>query len=303
MTESTGPPVMARSPLLFRLVGKLPQTWVKAIGQAQWKHPRLRALYIRFTQRFKNRDLEIQMGFGRGLWFNGGRANAGYALGTSEPAVQDALARLLQPGMTMYDVGANVGFLTILAGRFVGPTGHVIGFEPVPASARQIEHNARLNAFTHVIVCEKALSDTDGTAPFLVSGDPTWSKLAGHDTTVDEQVGEISVTRCRLDTIVRDTDLPLPHLIKIDVEGYEIEVLAGASETLRRSRPLLLIELHGTNALVAEALTNLGYHAIVLDGDRSIVEAPWYAHVVAAPMERGDWVRAVDTLHPSRSTS
>src|SRR5687768_17002924 len=98
MPESDGPPLLARSPWSLRLVGKLPQTWIKAIGRAQWKHPLLRALYIRFTQRFKNQDCEIQKGVGRGLWFNGGRANAGYALGTTEPAVQHALATLLQTG-------------------------------------------------------------------------------------------------------------------------------------------------------------------------------------------------------------
>jgi FkbM family methyltransferase len=293
-------PVIARSPWLLRLVSKLPQTWIKAIGRAQWKHSLFRTLYIRLAERFKNQDLEIQKGSGRGLWFNGGRANAGYALGTTEPAVQHALATLLRAGMTMYDVGANVGFLTIIAGRLVGPTGHVIGFEPAPDSARQIEHNARLNNFTHITVCQHALADTDGTRQFLVSDDPTWSKLVGHDHTVDRPVGEISVSVLRLDTIVRDADLPLPHLIKIDVEGDEFAVLAGASDTLRRSRPLLMIELHGTNAVVAEALTNLGYHAVVLDGDVSIVEAPWYAHVIAAPMERGDWVDAVDALHASR---
>jgi FkbM family methyltransferase len=293
-------PMIALNSWLLRLVGKLPQTWIKAIGRAQWKHPLLRSLYNRLAQRFKNQDLEIQKGFGKGLWFNGGRANAGYALGTTEPTVQHALATLLGAGMTMYDVGANVGFLTIIAGRLVGPTGHVVGFEPAPAVARQIEHNARLNGFTHVMVCQKALADTDGTAQFLVSDDPTWSKLAGHHHTVDRPAGEITVSVCRLDTIVRDEDLPLPHLIKIDVEGDELLVLAGASDTLRRSRPLLMIELHGTNAVVAEALTNLRYHAVVLDDDVSIVEAPWYAHVIAAPLERGDWVRAVDSLHPPR---
>ena len=183
--------VAALNSWLLRLVGKLPQTWIKAIGRAQWKHPLLGALYIRVAQRFRNQDLEIQKGFGR-----------------------------------------------------------------------------------------------------LVSDDPV---LVG-------QVGEISVAVCRLDTIGRAADLPLPDLIKIDVEGRELDVLAGASDTLRRSRPFLVIELHGTNALVTEALTNLGYHAAVLDGEMSIVEAPWYAHVIAAPLERGDWVRAVDSLHASRLT-
>jgi FkbM family methyltransferase len=302
MTESHGPPVIARSSLLLRLVGRLPQTWIKTIGRAQWKHPLLRTLYIRFAQRFRNQDLEIQKGVGKGLWFNGGRSNAGYVLGTTEPHVQHALGTVLQAGMTMYDVGANVGFLTIIAGRLVGPTGHVIGFEPFPGSARQIELNARLNGFTHVTVCQKALADADGTAQFLVSDEPNWSRLVSDDPILVGQVGEIPVTVCRLDTIVREADLPLPDLIKIDVEGRELDVLAGASDTLRRSRPFLVIELHGTNALVTEALTNLGYYAAVLDGEMSIVEAPWYAHIIAAPVERSDWVRAVDSLHASPST-
>ena len=278
----------------------MPLSWVRAVSAAQWKHPWLRQAFQWCARRLRNQDGQIQRGAGKGLWFNPGQANAGYLLGTSEPEVQSALAALLRPGMTVYDVGANVGFLSVIAARLVGPAGRVVCFEPLPDNARQIEYNARLNGFAHVAVRAEALGAADGTARFLLSAEPTWGALASASPKVNGQVNEAAVPVRRLDGAVADAGLPLPEVIKIDVEGAEADVLAGAAATLGEARPILMIELHGTNAAVADALHRLRYRARVLGRATAVVDSPWNAYVIAAPEERAEWVGALDRVCPPR---
>lgn len=81
-------------------------------------------------------------------------------------------------------------------------------------------------------------------------------------------------------------ELPVPDVIKIDAEGSEVEVLRGASSLLRKHRPTLLIELHGTNEGVARELESAGYLSRVLEADCAIEQASWTAHLLAVPKER-----------------
>jgi FkbM family methyltransferase len=193
-------------------------------------------------------------GIGRGLRFNTGSGPGSYVLGIVEPEVQRALADFLRPGMVVYDVGANVGFLAVIAARLVGPTGTVVCFEPLEANAASLAHNARLNGFSHVAVRTEALGRIDGPGRFLGGSTSDRGRLAA-----DADPGGSPVSVRRLDTLVQEVPLPLPNLIKIDVEGTEADVLMGGLETFRRSRPVLLIEIHETGDPVRDILSKLGY--------------------------------------------
>jgi len=280
---------------LLRITGALPVSWVKAISRAQWRHPLLKRGFDWAANRFRNQDGTIQQGVGQGLRFNTGRSNAGYMLGTTEPRVQNALASLIQPGMVVYDVGANVGFFTVIAARLSGPEGRIVAFEPLPENFERIRHNIALNNFQNIIVRSEALSDTDGQAQFQVSAEPTWGNLVGAGKDIGQKTGTIDVKVSRLDSLLETGDLPVPNLIKIDVEGAEAQVLRGAENTLRRARPFLLIELHGTNQVIASALESLCYSAAVLGDPRAITDSPWDAYVAAAPTERPDQVAVIST--------
>jgi FkbM family methyltransferase len=251
----------------------------------QWRHPLFKRLFEFVADQVRWRDETIQQGIGRGLRFNAGGRNAGYLLGTSEPLMQEALKRILHPGMCVYDVGANVGFVTILAAQLVGPNGRVVAFEPLAANARQIGHNAELNRFTHVLVRQEALGNQDGQAPFRVSAESGWGKLA-HLGSVRQETAIIEVPIRKLDDITAGGGLPRPDLLKIDVEGAEVDVLGGSVETLRTARPFLLVELHGTNGKIAALLSGLEYQVGVLGSNASMQESPWYAQVFAWPSER-----------------
>src|SRR5271157_1161817 len=107
-------------PLVNAVVNRLPVGLVKRISALQWRSPLFRKAYLLAARSYGNRDGIIQRGPAKGLRFNTGLArNAGFLLGTYEPEVQTLYASLLDPGMTVYDIGANVGFLTVLAARLV----------------------------------------------------------------------------------------------------------------------------------------------------------------------------------------
>jgi FkbM family methyltransferase len=243
------------------------------------------------ANRVKKRDGFILAGVGKGLRFNPGTSNASYLLGTAEPAVQQALQVLLSSGMVFYDIGANVGFLSVIASRLVGPTGTIVAFEPVEANIRQIEHNARLNQ-TAITVIPVALSNEDGLRDFVVSGS-TVGQLAGYQGCDLSSFQTQAVPVRRLDTIRSEQKHPPPDLIKIDVEGAEACVLEGGRATLESDRPILMIELHGTNIAVHAELNAIGYEPFVLGDSHSIAQAPSFAYVIAAPRENPDKLDAV----------
>ena len=143
--------------LLLAIASRLPGGLLRRIGAWQWTGPLARKLVAAGSRWIRTQDVVISHGIGAGLKFNAGGANPGYALGTSEPPVQDALARLVKPGDVAYDIGANVGFFTVLLGRLVGPTGAVAAFEPLPPTAEALRKNAALNGFVHVTVFAHAV--------------------------------------------------------------------------------------------------------------------------------------------------
>jgi FkbM family methyltransferase len=268
-----------------RLISSLPRSWVEHAAEFLRRYPLLKRLSERITSSFKDRDGVVAAGPSRGLHFNVGQSDSRFLLGTFEPALQEILASQLRPGMTFYDVGANVGFLAVLAARLVGAEGHVHCFEPLAENVDRIHHNARLNHFDQIKVHQTALAHIDSTAAFRVSERPTFGALSTSPMAVDKQVGIIQVPVCRLDSLFEKSNLPGPNVIKIDIEGSEIDFLAGAETVIQRFRPLLLIELHGTNQGVSHWLTKLDYCADVVGGG-AVEDAPWAALAVATPRER-----------------
>ena len=272
-----------RTRLAARIAGALPVPVVKAVSRAQWRHPLVKRCFDWCAGLLRNQDGIIQHGVGKGLLFNVGSAHAGYLLGTSEPAVQSALKTLVRPGAVVYDIGSNVGFLAMIAARLVGPSGRVLAFEPLPENFERLKHNAGLNHFDNIQAFNLALADYDGAASFLTSRECTWGKLASVQGTVGAESGRREVNVACLDSIAERERLPAPDLIKIDVEGAEVEVLEGAKMTIQKSRPILMIELHGTNLAIANKLKNMDYCPVVLGGSKLIEDSPWDAYVIAFP--------------------
>ncbi len=212
-------------------------------------------------------------------------AHAGLIVrGTLEPPVQEALRRLLAPGAVFYDVGANIGFFTILGARLVGPAGRVIAFEPVPACARAVARNIALNDFAHAEIREEAVGARSGSARLLVVGEASWSHLASTGRHADVRE-EIAVKVVSIDELVAAGTIPPPDVLKIDTEGAELQAIEGMRATLEQRRPAIVCELHDTNAAFCARMDELGYVTTNLDGTEPVAEAG-PVHALALARER-----------------
>lgn len=181
--------------------------------------------------------------------------------GTYEREQTALFQRLLRPGATVLDVGANVGYYTLLASVLVGDAGKVHAFEPEPKNAEFLRRHVRINARRNVTVEQAAVSDRAGTARFE-SGTGSGTGHLGDR-------GTLEVRTLRLDDYCARHALA-PSAIKIDVEGAEMSVLHGARETLARHRPILFLSTHGPEVHRAALafLRELGYRVEpILGGD------------------------------------
>lgn len=183
-----------------------------------------------------------------------------YATGRYEEETVRLMTRLLKPGDRFVDVGANVGYLTLVAARLVGPTGSVMAFEPLSKARTWLERNVALNDASQVLIRADAVCDRTATAVLNIGPD--------HHTSTSSLLpsanshGETVVPCVRLDDVLTDTNAI--RLLKIDVEGAEHLVVEGASRTLDRHAPDIIIELNGPEA--REALRRRGYVGFWPDG-------------------------------------
>jgi FkbM family methyltransferase len=179
-------------------------------------------------------------------------ASAHYAEAPNELPVQQAIAAELRPGDVFFDVGANVGFFSLIASRIVSPTGTVVAFEPVPEIAHQLEANARINGLKNIRVLNMAVAERDGEMRLQLTAHPGGATLEGFGRPHD-RTGTISVPARTLDSLIAIGEVPAPSVIKIDVEGAEAAVLVGATATLAKHHPALIYELDASTTSEIEA--------------------------------------------------
>jgi FkbM family methyltransferase len=236
----------------------------------------------------RNKEVEISSGPAKGLVINVGDSAAAYVLGNFKAELQAFMASNLKTGNVFLDVGANVGFFSLLAARLVGPTGKVFSFEPLAENVSRLKENIRRNQFLNIEVIPHALGVRNEERTFQVSERPTWGKLESTDSQLpDKYLFDTKVTVRRLDDLLADGVLQPPHFVKIDVEGAEIEVIEGARETLLKHRPVLMIEMHGTARPLLSTFTTIGYYALPLESRfDNVSQAYWNAMILAFPSER-----------------
>ena len=278
---------MDRTPA-FRLLTRLPRRWVlRADRLARERRPAALALgpvrgwLGRGTARVSGGAGDGLLLSLRGLPVSHSQARP-LVRGRLEPLVQEALAEHVRPGAVVYDLGANVGFFTLLAARLAGPEGHVVAFEPDPTCAAAITENARLNGAAKVTVFQRAAGSSARRERLFVVRDGSWSHLESrgrHPLTASA----IDVEVVPLDELVRSGEAPPPDVVKLDVEGSEIEALEGMREVLASHRPVLVCELHETATEVAALLEGCDYHGLTLEAGLDAKDAGPNDHVLALP--------------------
>lgn len=172
----------------------------------------------------------------------------------------------LKPGMFVVDAGANKGYFTLIARNLVRSNGLVLSVEPEPGNARWLHEMVKANGFDNVQICESALTDFNGKAPLFLGEKSGWHSLVPGRRRFQRDVAIRGAVNCRtLDRLLQDRDLPPPDLLKIDVEGAELEVLAGARDVVAAGTAMvILLELHphfGVDpAACAHLLTEWGFN-------------------------------------------
>ncbi len=158
-----------------------------------------------------------------------------YVLGTYERQVTALFTRLVTRGMTVVDLGANLGYYTLLASRLVGAEGRVYAFEPDPEVRPWLYQNISSNNCQNAVVVDEAASSATGWAPFL-------SLKMHRSRLLSAPLGaSTSVRTVTLDAFFGGKGWPEVHLIKMDIEGSERAALEGMSELSCRNPNLLLI--------------------------------------------------------------
>lgn len=272
-------------------------------GLTRLGHPRLRELRARALARRDPGSLALRFAVG---WLERGvvRVLQGYAgglafemrylpvshahlgaiaFGNLESAVQEAMVRHLGRGGVFYDIGANLGFFSLLGAHLVGvEEGHVYAFEAAPDNAAAIRANAQLNRIPNVTVIQKAVAASAGTGRLQLVDDQSWSKLEEYgEHPFTERVIEVELVA--IDGLVASGRLPPPTVVKIDVEGAELAVLDGMRDTIERHQPVVICELHDTHREFARAMADRGYRVINLEGTGPISEAGASAHALGLP--------------------
>jgi FkbM family methyltransferase len=189
---------------------------------------------------------------------------------TFEPFEVQLFKESLEPGMTVLDIGANIGYYTLLAATIVGPGGRVYAFEPDPRTVKSLVANVKANRLSNVTVIPKVASDSKQLLEFQQSRIATYSGL--HSSMPEDSiVGTALVESIAVDDVLDGASV---DVIKCDVEGEEPAVLRGMQRTLRKSPNLrLLVEFNPMALRSAGAdpssfldeLTRLFDHVEVID--------------------------------------
>lgn len=187
-----------------------------------------------------------------------------YFYGThDERYVVTKLLKIIKSGDICWDIGANIGFYTCLLASQVKDTGAVIAFEPAARTCGYLQENVCLNEFTNVTVVNNGLGDNIEQRHLYYSQ----AALAEGTASLKYPNGRTASERVTLDTIDNLIGkLPTPDFIKIDVEGYQLEVLRGGEHFLKTHAPLLMAELKDVGETnrddfseIEKYITNLGY--------------------------------------------
>ncbi len=204
-----------------------------------------------------------------------------YFTGLYEPNEFLFLSKMIRPGMTFIDAGANMGLYSLFAASITGTHGQVISLEPSSREFERLVANCRLNTQLSIRPLKVALSDRPGTAELLVAE----NDHAGHNTLGSFAYQGIKVKQTEtvpinsLDKIIESLAVTSVDIIKMDIEGSELFALRGSASILERFKPILLIELfdmaltkQGCDAkMVAQFLDGLGYELFEFGGADQLV--------------------------------
>jgi FkbM family methyltransferase len=199
----------------------------------------LLANLVRLPLRFMPAEsvVRIRSGELRGWRWIAGSSTNGCWLGTYERHMQRLFCEHIRPGAIVYDVGANVGFFTLLASKLAGDSGRVHAFEPLPRNLDFLERHILLNDLANVHVGALAIAATSGEAHFRIAPHASMGGL--------HEGGDLRVVTASLDDLIASGRAARPDFIKMDIEGAESDALRGAAALLASGPLTIALSTHG----------------------------------------------------------
>lgn len=210
-----------------------------------------------------------------------------------------ALVRaLVRPGDVVADVGANIGYYTVLLSKLVGPSGRIIAFEPTEIYRELNQRNLAENDSANVELLPYGLSDARTTLEVSIAGGSATLHWAEPDAPPERESIELRT----LDEVAAELDLQRLDFVKIDVDGHEPAFLEGAWETLDRLEPLVLLEIAHLNYLTAGVDALSFYQGLVKRGWHLYSEVSWteYSDAKAFLVECGNFTHSANVLMSRR---
>lgn len=261
----------------------LPESWIQAI----YRNPRLARLIRGQLNRAAPHGLvQVQVAAGglEGVSLELDlQTEKDYWLGIYEPDLQRVIKDFIKPGWVVYDVGANIGYISLLLAHAVQDSGQIYAFEALPDNFTRLQKNIGLNAFEdRITAIHAAVIDASKPVTFMVGPSNGMGKAvgsAGRQEVVYAQ--SLTVPGISLDETVYQAGYPVPQAVKMDIEGGEVLALPGMRRLLQEAHPLMLLELHGpeSSQVADQILRDTGYRLYSM--------APGYPEVKAG--EALDW--------------
>jgi FkbM family methyltransferase len=173
---------------------------------------------------------------------------------------------MVSEGSVVYDIGAHVGFYTLLASVLVGTKGKVVAFEPLPKNVRYLKKHLRLNRCNNVMVIESAVAEYNDIA-FLKNGKNSYAGSLSSE-------GHLKIKTVSLDDLISKSNIPPPDFMKIDVEGAELAALTGSRLLLAEYHPTIFLATYGIerHQRCCELLSSIDYDLQSING-KSINES------------------------------
>lgn len=189
--------------------------------------------------------------------------------GKYEPLETKIVLDLVKPGMTVYDLGANIGYYTTLLGKAVGKKGRIYAFEPSKSNCSLLENNLRTNRLSNCRIVRAAASNGNSSMMLDVTGPSGEHTLIKNGNSKGHLVRTITI-----DSFAHKTG-KVPQMVKIDVEGWENQALSGMAKTLRsRKLKVIFLEINaksGDTKFPIQTLKNAGFKLRIIDEYRQLV--------------------------------
>ncbi len=243
---------------------------MQTINISKIKNKSLLGKFLRLPLRLipKTLKLKVLQGVNKEYRWIVGSGVHGYWLGVYELYKQRAISACCRHGMVAYDIGCHVGFYTMMFAKLSGKEGRVYAFEPNTINLNYLKTHIEINSIDNVTILPIALSQSGGHKFF----NETRNSFTGH---ISDNPTALMVPTDSIDNLIDKKLIEPPNIIKIDVEGAELDVLHGARAAIRKYNPIIFVAIdnHDNKDYIYDFLKDMGYVIDCLDNNPYEIKA------------------------------